>query len=270
VIVIVAGFEAEATRRLSQELRAAGHQVLGAQGRHGTRTFLHATSPDVVVVPTGDVAKVREWTADLGMTLALVEVPAGAPDGLGVVALRRFAGEPEPAVEEPAVEDEHEDEDEDEDEDDSDYEDDAEVVVETGAEPMVEPPPLPRAPETRDTGRTSRPVAGAGAAPPGVVVEPHPDLVAKLAQVRFADYFQILEVEPSGSIYQARDAEQRLARRFSPRGWSGRLMPEELDMLDEIARGLADAALVLTDPDLRARYERGLGGAAAPRRATRE
>ncbi|MFO0749400.1 MAG: hypothetical protein U1F43_27595 [Myxococcota bacterium] len=87
--------------------------------------------------------------------------------------------------------------------------------------------------------------------------------------MRFADYFQILEVEPGGSPFLARESHDRLARRFSPRGWPGRLTPEELDMLDEIGRGIADAALVLTDADLRTRYERALLGGASPPPAAR-
>ncbi|MFO0749401.1 MAG: hypothetical protein U1F43_27600 [Myxococcota bacterium] len=88
--VMVAGFDPEVTRRLSQELRAAGHQVLGALGRHGARTFLRAVVPDLVVVPSEDTARVREWTADLGLALAFVEVDGHAPDG-AAAALRASA-----------------------------------------------------------------------------------------------------------------------------------------------------------------------------------
>ncbi len=91
--------------------------------------------------------------------------------------------------------------------------------------------------------------------------EPHPDLVSKLAQVRFGDYHSILEVEPGGSPYAVREQRDRLARRFSPRGWPGRLNPDEIDILNEISRGIADAFLILSDPELAMRYERALAGA---------
>ena len=94
---MVDGFDADATRRLSNEIRGAGHQVLGALGRHGARTFLRALVPELVVIPTEDATRVREWTSDLGLTgLVFMEVPQKAPDGAGQQVLRRFAGEPEP------------------------------------------------------------------------------------------------------------------------------------------------------------------------------
>lgn len=80
--------------------------------------------------------------------------------------------------------------------------------------------------------------------------------------MRFGDYHSILEVEPQASPYAVREQHERLARRFSPRGWPARLSPDEIDMLHEVSRGIADAFLVLSDPELAVRYERALGKAA--------
>jgi curved DNA-binding protein CbpA len=95
-----------------------------------------------------------------------------------------------------------------------------------------------------------------------VGAELHPELTAKLSQVRFADYFALLEVEPDASTWVIREGHDRLARRFSARGWPHRLSPAELEALDEVGRGLADAFLVLGDDELRARYQRSLAAAA--------
>jgi hypothetical protein len=92
--------------------------------------------------------------------------------------------------------------------------------------------------------------------------ELHPELAAKLTQVRLADYFTLLEVEPDASTWVVREAHERLARRFSARGWPHRLSPLELEALDEVGRGLADALLVLGDDELRGRYQRALAAAA--------
>ena len=86
----------------------------------------------------------------------------------------------------------------------------------------------------------------------------------EVAQVRFGDYHSILECEPQASPYAVREQRDRLARKFSPRGWPHRLNPEEIDILNEISRGIADAFLILSDPELAMRYERALAGSTAP------
>ena len=245
---LVVGFEVEETRRLSQELRAAGHQVLGAVGKQGAWTFLRAISPDVVVIPSGEGgARARGWVLEVGAEVAFVEVPVGAD---AVARVDRFVrGEP---IEEPSLAVAREPEDE----------------VTTSAllrnahedehEGEPEPPPPPPEPASR---RQRRPQRDEVSEDEAQAREPHPDLASKLAQVRFGDYHSILEVEPGGSPYAVREQHERLARRFSPRGWPGRLSPEELDMLNEIAQGIADAFLILSDPELAVRYERALSGA---------
>lgn len=255
---LVVGFGSEDTRRLSKELRTAGHHVLGAVGKQGVWTFLHAISPDVVLVPEGpDGERAREWVLEVTRDVDFLDVPPGVDV---VKRLARFMrGEP---LDEPP--------------------------------PPPPPPPEPITPElapaarAADTRPSSRPTPGALPPPeadrverpsdplsrrrprPGAPEgesegrEPHPDLASKLAQVRFGDYHSILECEPQASPYAVREQRDRLARKFSPRGWPHRLNPEEIDILNEISRGIADAFLILSDPELAMRYERALAGSTAP------
>ena len=238
---LVVGFDVEETRRLSQELRTAGHQVLGAVGKQGAWTFLRAIAPDVVVIPSGsDGARARGWVLEVAADAAFVEVPH---DGDAVVRVARFSrGEP---TEEPEPESEP-------------------AVSAPEPEPVVPELPAGRTREGRDMSasepKTRRQPRDEPEDDPQTR-EPHPDLVSKLAQVRFGDYHSILEVEPGGSPYAVREQRDRLARRFSPRGWPGRLNPDEIDILNEISRGIADAFLILSDPELAMRYERALAGA---------
>jgi hypothetical protein len=243
---MVVGFQAEEMRVLTQELRAAGHHVLGAVGKQGALTFLRAAEWEIVLVPVGPSGeRARSWLDELGMGLPVLAVP---PTVAATSALARYVAggtaEPEPA---PAP-----------------------------APPKIaEPPPVPevvftapRVPEADSEDGGERPAQSRRRRRPEGRPEsdvdprePHPDLVSKLAQVRFGDYHSILEVEPGGSPYAIREQRDRLAHRFSPRGWPGRLSPEEIDMLDEVSRGLTDAWLVLGDPELAARYERALAQA---------
>jgi hypothetical protein len=246
---MVVGFQSEEMRVLTHELRAAGHHVLGAVGKQGAHTFLRAAEWEVVLVPRGGAGdKARSWVEELGLALPVIAVPANAE---ATEWLARFArGEsPEPAMVEPPVPPE----------------------APVAPEPIIEVVPAPEPVEPLAEGlpasrRRRRPETRAEPEPEGR--EPHPDLVSKLAQVRFGDYHSILEVEPGGSPYAIREQRERLAHRFSPRGWGGRLSREEIDMLDEICRGLADAWTVLGDPELAARYERALAHAPSGSRRT--
>lgn len=242
VKAMVVGFTSDAMRGLTHELRAAGHHVLGAVGKQGAWTFLRAAPWDVVLVPRGpDGERARSWVDELALGLPVIAVPEG-PEALEWLG-RYLRGEsPEPAAVEPAA-----------------------AVSVTGPDPTrepesaPEPPPLPELladPVSPTSRKRRRPEARPDQDVEGR--EPHPDLVSKLAVVRFGDYHSILEVEPHASPYAVREQRDRLAHRFSPRGWPGRLMPEEIDMLDEIARGLSDAFLILGTPELAARYERAL------------
>lgn len=265
--VMVVGFPSDTMRGLTHELRAAGHHVLGAVGKQGAWTFLRAAPWDVVLVPRGpDGERARSWVDELGLDLPIIAVPEGPP---ALEWLARFlrGEEPEPPAPQPDPKPEPEPE----------LLDDSNTGLETATEPEVaidalgpeastqagdeaiEPPPLPPeegAPVSPSTRKRRRPDARPDSEAEGR--EPHPDLASKLAVVRFGDYHSILEVEPHASPYAVREQRERLAYRFSPRGWPGRLTPEELDMLDEIARGLADAFLILGTPELAARYERAL------------
>jgi hypothetical protein len=94
----------------------------------------------------------------------------------------------------------------------------------------------------------------------------YPDLEKKLRQVRFSDYFSILEIGPGASDYEVRGQYERLSALYDPTGWPAPLGVTELAWLVEIRRGLADA-LDMLDPKHRSRYERALQPSpSAPRR----
>lgn len=263
---MVVGFSADAMRVLTHELRLAGHHVLGAVGKQGAWTFLRAAPWDLVLVPLGpDGERARGWVDELALGIAVLPVPEGAE---ALVWLGRFMrGEPakppplpeppapEPPAPEPAGLELRRPE---------PAEVDAESSEET-ALPTASPIPAEvsadsASPVSGQTRRRKRPDARSDAWQSGEPEsrDPHPDLVSKLAQVRFGDYHSILEVEPNASPYAVREQRERLGHRFSPRGWPARLTPEEIDMLNEIGRAIADAHLILGDPELAARYERAL------------
>lgn len=247
VNVLVAGFTAPETQRLSDALLAAGYRVMGAEGRQGARMFVQAASPDVVLIPSGpERDRVLAWFADLDQPLLFADVPVGAS---AEVLARRVQQAEAQALDGPLHTRPSER---------PDFPDSAPTFAPPA--PVAAPAP-PTAPTSPSTARARRPVHPP-TPDPDEVREVHPELVSKLAQVRFGDYHSILEVEPGGSPYAAREAFERLSRRFSARGWPHRLQPEEIDMLDEIGRGLSDAHVVLGEPELRARYERALAGAA--------
>ncbi len=235
--ILVTGFAEPELRALSQLLSDAGHGVLAAPGREGARAFAASVTPDVVAIPEGPRGvEVAGWLDPLPGGARVVPVPATAeavaritgpaPEGPPQPARARRRGK---AAVEPAV-------------------------IETPAEvaPVLEPVLAPPHAEPA--------VARAEAGPDRT--ELHPELAAKLTQVRLADYFTLLEVEPDASTWVIREAHERLARRFSARGWPHRLSPVELEALDEVGRGLADAQLVLGDDELRGRYQRALAAAA--------
>lgn len=266
--VMVVGFPSEAMRGLTHELRAAGHHVLGAVGKQGAWTFLRAAPWDVVLVPRGtDGERARSWVEELGLDLPIIAVPEGA---VALEWLARFlrGEDPEPPEPEPEsvspgasqgdLEATPGEADTPDPEPLAELDTEASSAAAAEVEPL-EPPPVPpqeTSPVSPNTRRRRRPDARPDSE--AEAREPHPDLASKLAVVRFGDYHSILEVEPHASPYAVREQRERLAHRFSPRGWPGRLTPEELDMLDEIARGIADAFLILGTPELAARYERAL------------
>jgi len=304
--LLVAGYSQDETHRVSAELRTAGHQVLGALGRSGARTFVKVVTPDLVVVPSGEMDTVRSWIADLPVdelrwvcldpgedaVTAVAGASAGAspssapPTAYADVTVAE-AGEPSSALGA-----------------------DTDISFEppdTGrggtvilgrpltqprdrrtpgfgnfdhraperpegeldanlTEVSDEPPPLPGERGPRRS-EMSAPLAGEPAA--SEAASPPSDLVSKLAQTRFGDYHSILEVEPGASPYAVREQFTRLSRLYSPRGWPRRLGPDELEILQEVASGIRDAFLILGDPELRARYERALlggGGSSTTRR----
>jgi hypothetical protein len=245
VNVLLIGFPESDLRQLGQLLQQAGHRVLSAPGREGARAFAEALSPDAVVVPEGPRGEeVAAWLDPRTPPLRFVAAPVGP----GALAL--LGGDPPPVEVLPPVE---------------------VTTVEVARPWRGEAPPSGNAAGVAPAaawaglGSLSAPAGprslddGDHAPPP---VELHPELSAKLSQVRLADYFALLEVEPDASTWIIREGHERLARRFSARGWPHRLSPVELEALDEVGRGLADAVLVLGDDDLRARYQRALAAAA--------
>lgn len=295
--VLVAGYDQEETRRLSGALRTAGHKVLGAVGRHGARTFVRVITPDCVMVPTGAPGEeVRGWLEDVGVALAWVTL---APGGDPVAALAGVEGGARRGRERAAAvttADGYEDA----------LDDAVTVAVAEASRPDAGgvPRTRPITDRRRDTGPAMT-FAGADVqvgdvgigedAPTGPRMRPdhvgptaprtrrradtippgggegrrgseHPDLVSKLAQIRFGDYHSILEVDLDASPYVIREQFQRLSRLYSPQGWPEKLSPEELSILTEVGRGMRDAYLLLGDPELRARYERAVVSTAGARR----
>ncbi len=333
--VLVAGYDQEQTRRVSQALREGGHQVLGAVGRHGARTFVKVVTLDAVLVPAGErAARVRGWLEGIAEALLWVELDAGADAACALVEAAAAGGDateagapyipkvPAPAAETggglvP--------------EGSAARADEADPAAPTGSvaprassddrglmatAPSGRPPsmtavaaPAAVAEVAPPAGRGGRPIetstdAGRGGRPlrastdvaPGVpsrraplarlepaqrpaaealpvasgarepAAEVDEELRAKLAQARFGDYHSILEVEPDASPYAVRAQYKRLDRLYSFKGWPRRLGPQDLETLQEIRSALRDAYLIISDPELRARYERALLGAPGSRR----
>ena len=86
-------------------------------------------------------------------------------------------------------------------------------------------------------------------------------LERKLGEVRFSDYFQILEVDRGASVYTIREQFNGLTRQYQPENWPHEIGPVEVAALQEILLGLADAIRILSDPELRSRYEGANPGA---------
>ncbi len=247
--VLVIGFPDSELRSLSDLLSAAGHGVLAASGREGARTFAAAMVPDVVAIPEGPRGvEAAGWLDPLPPASRVVTVEAGpqaldritgAADGAAPVQparpRRRGKASPEappstlssPSASEAVIDP---------------------VLVAPYVAPPASIPAVDPAPRPVEAGMDR--------------LDLHPELAAKLGQVRLADYFTLLEVEPEASTWVIREGHERLVRRFSARGWPHRLTPLELEALDEVGRGLADALLVLGDDELRGRYQRALAAAA--------
>lgn len=347
--LLLAGFDADVTERLSAALREAGHRVLGATGAEAARTLASSTRPVAILTPPGETGEaMREALAEhiapdgsarplevradedvptilrrIGGEPAARTAPAdsGTPAGSGTPpapgdAASGAAPEPtggasrpgpsegrarssaraiggESAPQKPAEGDEAPG--------GSAWtavamEDDDPKTRPARASPSFEAlrrsegagepsaassrvPPAsgrssagirPQSPGEEGVPPSRPPEAPASAASRGAREPAEPEasgataeasrerLDAKLAEVRFRDYHRMLEVEPGATAYVVREQYRRLVRRYRPSGWPGRLDPEDLDKLEEIAAGLEDAREVLGEPDLRARYERAL------------
>lgn len=106
------------------------------------------------------------------------------------------------------------------------------------------------------------PVAG-GAVPEerGLVLAGDDEVVrAKLAEVRYADYFAVLDLDPDGPLLDGavEASYERMCRRFDPARYVGRAALDLEDVLAEIRAGLDDAREVLADRLLRERYRRAI------------
>lgn len=226
--LLVAGFPRDALERLSEELRAAGHQVLGASGKTAAQTFARVTTVEAIIVPEGALGDAAiAWFEDCALPIERRPLPTGS--------------EPEP---EPTPEPE------------------PEVLP---PEPEPEPEILP--PEAFAPAPATTPVVTR--ATPAEAGPRVPEMRAKLAQVRFSDYLSVLEVPPGASSFEVRDKYRQMSHLYSPQGWPGPLSPEDVEVLDEIARGLRDAFAIMGDDTLRGRYIDALTSASARARATR-
>lgn len=230
--VLVAGFSAAAADRLTDALRQAGHQVLAA-GREQAMALAGGFGPAAVVVPAGEGGDGLRagWPGDVAPVVHDADPSGDAPPAAllsGSAALVVAARPPQGPPSEPAH-----------------------------APAAVEAPPR-RPPARRERREHDAAPGGSDGAP---------NIASKLAQVRFSDYHCILEVESGASEYVIRDKHEHLSRVYSPAGWPGTLTPEDVEGLEEIGRGIRDAWDILSDPVLRARYERAIAdGAGAPRR----
>lgn len=91
-------------------------------------------------------------------------------------------------------------------------------------------------------------------------VGPAEQILKKLHQVRFADYFTILELDPAAPLPAGAVGShyEDLRRRFDPRAYEDRVAPEVGAHLTEILAGLEDARVVLSDRTLRERYRQAI------------
>ena len=232
--ILVAGFDRSTTEALTQRFRDDGHHALGASGSSATQTLVRAAHPDQVVLPDGDRGEeVTEWLDDLGYAghrrvLPLADVPA-LVDEASVLAP-------------PASQTK-----------DEDKSDSAKVVVAPQAQEVgVDAPSQAVALSSARRDVSLR----EGVASALSASRELPDLAMKLRQVRFADYYEVLELSANDADYQVAENFQRLCRDFQPEGWPARLSEEQLAQLVEVGRGIRDAYSILGDPELRRRYEK--------------
>ncbi|MFB6265049.1 MAG: hypothetical protein ABEL76_15725 [Bradymonadaceae bacterium] len=131
---------------------------------------------------------------------------------------------------------------------------DASRVVERLEEELGEAIPRDESP-AREGGET-RSVAG-GDGEEGEPSTPALDADAiedKLRDVRTADYFDVLDIDPASDEETVESAYRRLYARYAPGAVDNDLEDVYRRELEEIADGLIDAYLVLSRPDLRSRY----------------
>ena len=233
---LLVGFDSLDTERWSSRLRDGGHAVLGATGPQSARTLASSSLPDAVFVPEGDEG--REAWAQLGDLVDGVRVVALGPQDDPIALL----GSLSPAV--------------------------ATAIPETVPVPPGIQDPMTALPgQLRGAGL---PMGARAAAPSPAAAQPTipgaPDLESKLEAVRFGDYHDILEVDPGATAYVIRQQHEHLIRFYTPSGWPGPVRALEIPLLAEVSRGIEDAYAVLSDPQLRGRYEAALTAAADARR----
>jgi len=112
------------------------------------------------------------------------------------------------------------------------------------------------APATERTGYSLEPVDPSGSTesdqmPPAAT---KPAVDRKLEEVRHADYFAILEVEPTSNRPTIQRAYRRLKRQFERDRLADTLLNERTEAVDEIHEALDDALAVLSDDGLRSAY----------------
>jgi hypothetical protein len=279
--ILTAGFDHTRTEHLGQRLTDAGHSVMSASGASSCRTLASSVTPDVLLVPSGEVGEqAAGWAAELLTETVVLELKVDADPVAAVDALkgpRTAQDHPTEQIEEadlvaaltrsgaPLTEQRSE----------------ASVLAAiTHAEtPMTEllseaailatipgiahdlhtlpNPPVPMAPKSvLDTPRRSAILRSTSVGP---------SLTDKLNDIRFGDYHAILELQPGASTYVVRQQYDSLKQLYTPSGWHEPVGPTEIDSLSEIGQGLDDAFSILGHPTYQSRYESALDAGTSPR-----
>ena len=272
--ILTAGFDHAQSEQLGQRLTDAGHRVMSAAGASSCRTLASSVTPDVMLVPVGEVGDDAEgWAADLLEEISVLRLGTG----MDPVALlddfrgpRRDVGHPTEQIDEadlvaaldapdtPMTEQSSE----------------ASVLaaIDHAETPMTEvlseaavlasidgastdlgvlpDPPVPSlVNSTLGTPRRSATLRSTSVGP---------SLIDKLNDIRFGDYHAILELQPGASTYVVRQQYDALKHLYTPSGWHEPVGPAEIDSLSEIGQGLDDAFAILGHTTYQSRYESAL------------
>jgi hypothetical protein len=125
------------------------------------------------------------------------------------------------------------------------------------AEPVAEPPAVSHAAAPVTNGQVSNGQSGKVQAP-APVTDARARLLARCALVDEGDYFELLELGRDANGLDVRRAHERLARELAPEAIDVELAGELGPRLEAVRTVIAEAARVLADDRLRARYAAAL------------